>query len=243
MITCFETLEMVDGQFFALDLHLDRLEDCARMIGIEIPRRDSIHAALDRVRSNGTGVRSRVRVTSDPAGAVTVVAGPMTRLSGASGSPAAVAIDRDQPMMASSPLSGLKVNSYAARVVVLDAHPREDEVVLVNEHGDVVSGVHSNVMFSDGTRLLTPPLMSGCRPGVTRELLITRLRLSGTPVHESPIHHSSLMSMTAGVVCSTGRGVQAIGSLGGRHLSSTDPLVWNALDVWAAVYTDRSLWS
>lgn len=243
MITCFETLEMVDGQFFALDLHLDRLEDCARMIGIEIPRRDSIHAALDRVRASGDGVRSRVRITSDPAGAITVVAGPMPGRSSAGQAPAVVAIDRDHPVMASSPLSGLKVNSYASRAAVLDAHPQADEVVLVNEHGDVVSGVHANVIFSDGSRLLTPPLTSGCRAGVTRELLITTLHLIGTPVHESPIDHSSLTSMIAGVVCSTGRGAQAIGALGGRDLSSTDPMLLNALEVWAAVYTDRSLWS
>ncbi len=49
-----------------------------------------------------------------------------------------------------------------------------DELIFVNERGEVCEGTITNVFVQEGDRLLTPPLASGLLPGVLRaELLDT----------------------------------------------------------------------
>jgi branched-chain amino acid aminotransferase len=47
-----------------------------------------------------------------------------------------------------------------------------DEVVLLNERGEVAECTSANIFAVFGDRVLTPPLSSGCLPGITRELLL-----------------------------------------------------------------------
>lgn len=48
-----------------------------------------------------------------------------------------------------------------------------DEVILLNEKGEIAEGTITNIFIDDGTgRLLTPPLASGCLAGILRTSLI-----------------------------------------------------------------------
>ena len=68
----------------------------------------------------------------------------------------------------------MKTTSYAENVLALRyAHERNAaEAILANSVGELCEGTGSNVFVGVGGQLLTPPLDSGCLPGITRELLI-----------------------------------------------------------------------
>lgn len=253
MIYCFETLETRGGMFFAREMHLDRLERCAETTGTPLPHRSRINASLDHVigiqtldgTPDGTGSPTghRVRISCDQHGVVIVATAPMTGPGTSTRtSPADVVVERSTTFIAGSPLTGLKTNDYAHGVAVLHRHAGADEVIMLNDLGDVIGGVHSNVFLSTDGRLVTPPLASGCRDGVTRSLLLDNLGGADVRVDEEPISSSMLSSVNAGFVCSTGRGVQPIGSIDGRGLSTDDPLVTTAVSVFADVHGDASMW-
>jgi para-aminobenzoate synthetase/4-amino-4-deoxychorismate lyase len=49
-----------------------------------------------------------------------------------------------------------------------------DEVVFLNEHGEVAEGARSNVFVRRGSRLLTPPLGAGLLNGCLRAEMVER---------------------------------------------------------------------
>lgn len=51
-------------------------------------------------------------------------------------------------------------------------HEGVDEVLLVNERGELTEATKSNVAVSSGGVWITPPLASGCLPGILRQVLI-----------------------------------------------------------------------
>ena len=52
------------------------------------------------------------------------------------------------------------------------AHPRADDVVLINERAEVVETTIANLLYRVGGEWFTPPLASGGLPGIGRELLL-----------------------------------------------------------------------
>jgi branched-chain amino acid aminotransferase len=86
-----------------------------------------------------------------------------------------------------SPLAGHKSTSYAADVLALAAAQRAggNEAVLANTRGELCEGTGSNVFVERDGALLTPPLSSGCLPGVTRALALEWAAEAGLPVAEA----------------------------------------------------------
>src|ERR1700722_15106755 len=75
---------------------------------------------------------------------------------------------------AASPLAGVKVTSWLNNVWSLYEAQQAgyDEVVLLNERGEVAECTAANIFCVLRGRVATPPLSSGCLAGVTRELLL-----------------------------------------------------------------------
>jgi branched-subunit amino acid aminotransferase/4-amino-4-deoxychorismate lyase len=69
-----------------------------------------------------------------------------------------------------------------------------DEVVLLNEHGEVASASMANLFLVIDDELMTPPLESGCRAGVIRRWVI---ECSGQTVRETKILPARLESADA----------------------------------------------
>ena len=59
-----------------------------------------------------------------------------------------------------------------------------DEVILLNERGEVAECTSANLFIANGSRVSTPPLSSGCLPGITREVPARRDQGSGIRVEE-----------------------------------------------------------
>ena len=75
---------------------------------------------------------------------------------------------------AGSKYSGTKVASWSFNLNWYEeAHERGfDEVLLLNEHGNIAECTSANLFAVFGNEVVTPPLASGCLPGITRALLL-----------------------------------------------------------------------
>ncbi|MBI3665365.1 MAG: aminotransferase class IV family protein [Acidobacteria bacterium] len=79
-----------------------------------------------------------------------------------------------QARHAASPFAGTKILSWAYNLTwVEEAQQRGfDEVVLLNERDEVAECTSANIFAVVDGAICTPPLSSGCLPGVTRNVLL-----------------------------------------------------------------------
>jgi branched-chain amino acid aminotransferase len=108
---------------------------------------------------------------------------------------------------AQNEFAGAKVLSWAQNLTWYEeAHQRGfDEVVLLNERGEVSECTSANIFAVRGTEIWTPPLASGCLPGVTRALLLDEIRLPHIAVLEKTLFPADLESADQVFVTSTTR--------------------------------------
>lgn len=179
----FETMAAYEGKIFAYGKHYARLLQSAEIIGIDVPARGVIEAALTEVvmanhLDNG---RARVRLTltggvnplvgGDAAGAVIITA---VAADSADGNKVARLAWVPQVLNERAASSGVKSISYVEQVLAL-RHARQmgaDEALMVNSRACLVEGSMSNVFLVKDGIVRTPSLASGCLPGVTRQLVI-----------------------------------------------------------------------
>ena len=77
--------------------------------------------------------------------------------------------------------------------------------MLLNEHGQVSECTSANIFAATGGEVCTPPLSSGCLPGVTRELLLDVVRIPGIQVMERPLTPQDLERADQVFITSTTR--------------------------------------
>ena len=243
----FETLLVVrrdeGAAAFAVRRHLERLRRSARVLRFECPYSDDdLRAAIDQCLdvAPGAGV---VRITATSGG------GPLgSGRSGARGSAIVVAGNRPPdyppgtavavmpfPRNERGAMAGVKTTSYAENVLALDmARERgASEAIFADTRGRVSEGTGSNIFWSDGERLHTPPLDTGCLAGVTRALLLEQLDIAEThlPVEELP-------SVSEAFLASSTRTVQSIARIDDTELPVVDgALTTNASATMAELIT------
>ncbi len=176
----FETLEVVDGVAFALTRHLMRLEYSASRMGLTGLDTAHIRNGVEEVLAQGGPDRTRVRVT------VSSGTGPHSSFRG-NAAPTVVVVASASPAIKEcravrapwkrnerSPIAGVKSTSYAENVVIVQFARAKgaDEALIANTHGHLCEGTGSNVFIERGGEILTPPLASGCLPGITRGLAL-----------------------------------------------------------------------
>jgi branched-chain amino acid aminotransferase len=103
--------------------------------------------------------------------------------------------------------SGTKMLSWAQNLTWYEeAHQRGyDEVVLLNEKGEVCECTSANLFVVRGSQVATPPLSSGCLPGVTRALLLEEIQSSGIAIGESTLMPRDLEEADQVLITSTTR--------------------------------------
>ena len=236
----FETLRLYGGTPFALRRHLDRLARSAAGLGLALPERRLLEAAIHDVVAAGGLADARVRLT------VTGGPGPLGSGRGSAGPTVIAAVAPLEPfgLPASvatvlwarnerSAVAGLKTTSYAENVVAL-AHALEQgasEAIFANSRGELCEGTGSNVVLGIGGRLVTPPLSSGCLAGVTRALV-----LECCEVVEADLALSALAGADEAFLTSTTREVQPIAAVDGRALpAAPGPLTSTAMAAFAVL--------
>jgi branched-chain amino acid aminotransferase len=109
---------------------------------------------------------------------------------------------------AASPFAGAKVTSWAQNLAWYeDAHQRGfDEVILLNEHGQVSECTSANLFVIQDDLVCTPPVAtSGCLPGITRALLLEEIQVPELIITERELTPSDIEESEQVFITSTTR--------------------------------------
>jgi para-aminobenzoate synthetase/4-amino-4-deoxychorismate lyase len=154
----------------SLDAHLARVADSAAYFGFRFDG-GAVRAALAE-RLAGTG-DARVRLRCHRDGALGV---DVEDLPPPADGPVRLVVD-PQPVDSTLCWPHHKTSRRAPYSGRLARHPGADDVLLVNERGEVTESCTANLAVRIGGTWWTPPLGSGCLPGVERGLLVAAGRL------------------------------------------------------------------
>lgn len=115
---------------------------------------------------------------------------------------------------------GSKTGNYMNNLLCLREARRAgaDDVVMLNQAGEVTEASTSNIFFVDGGRVVTPPLSSGILGGVTRQLLLYRVtRPEDVLVMERRVKASDLDSFEECFLTSTTKDIVPVASIDGHR--------------------------
>lgn len=89
-----------------------------------------------------------------------------------------------------------------------------DEVVILNQAGEVTEAAVCNIGFIRGGTLVTPPLDAGILPGITRRLLIEKVApAAGVPVSEESVLPSDFVGFSECFLISTTKDLTPVAAI------------------------------
>jgi len=134
--------------------------------------------------------------------------------------PARLAL-REHGRHAGSPLAGVKVTSWLNNVWNLWEVQQAgyDEVVLLNERGEISECTAANIFCVHEDHVTTPPLSSGCLEGVTRSVVLEIGPENGVQIDEQTLFPEDLYTADEVLISSTNRGVIGVSEVNGQKIS------------------------
>lgn len=163
-----ETLLFERGTgFVLLDAHLARLAASAAQLGFVL-NAAAARAGLQTCAQEKQGERLRIRLVLQPDGEITVTGDPLA--APVAGLVWRVALAQSR-FEAGEPLLRHKT-TLRDRYEGPLAQAGTDEVIFLNERGELCEGARCNLFIARGDRLLTPPLACGLLPGTLRGQLL-----------------------------------------------------------------------
>jgi para-aminobenzoate synthetase/4-amino-4-deoxychorismate lyase len=159
--------EPADG-WFLLDGHLDRMAASAGYFGYAFDRDDAVRR-LDEAARGFADRPLRVRLRLGRDGAMEIEAAPHVDHPG----PARVGIAAE-PVDSHDPMLYHKTTRRAGYERRAASRPGCDDVLLVNERGELTESTIANLVVRLDGALWTPPLDCGLLPGVLRADLLAR---------------------------------------------------------------------
>jgi len=229
----FETLLGRNGEPVFLPRHLRRLASGTERLGLPMPDPVLVELALRMmmVENDLATGKARLRITVVP-GTVLVSAASWVDY------PSAAAIVTS-PFLRNerSALAGIKTTSYAENLLTLEEARRRggDEAILANSRGELCEGATTNLFLVEDGVVITPPLDSGCLPGVMREVVLEVCHAQGIPAREEARSIGALGDCCEAFLTSSLRGVQTVGMIDGRPVESpgeTTQRIGAALALW-----------
>lgn len=239
----FETILALDGVAIFANRHLARLIESADKLGWDFDFPDFRETVTKLLMINDlSSGRAKIRLT------LTAGSGPLDnltsgddRVSWMSALPAATAPDAlaaclsPWPRNEKSSLAGLKCASYAENLFALD-HARRlgfQETIFLNTAGQLCEAATANLFLVTNGRLLTPPLASGCLPGITRDVVIELAGNLEIPCQEIDLLTADLDSAEEIFLTSSIRGITGLSRLDSRMMEAgpTTELLRQALRV------------
>lgn len=139
---------------------------------------------------------------------------------------------------AASPLAGTKVTSWLVNVWNLKRAQQAgwDEVVLLNERGEVAECTAANLFCVKGGAIYTPPLSSGCLEGITRSTLMEIGPGAGAPLVEKVLFPNDLCQADEVFISSTNRSVLAVGEVNGHKIPAAPGPITHTIEKAFAQY-------
>ena len=228
----FSTLRVAEGVLFAFERHWARIQRDAALLHVPLLEGPEVLRArlLELVEANQAYDSTlRVAIVRNGGG---MWAGPSTGR--ASDLIALTADTKDwgngvklgvQPEArhAACEFAGTKILSWAMNLTWLENAQQRgfDEVVLLNERGEVSECTSANIFIANGSQVWTPPLNSGCLPGITRELLLDEIRVPGIQVAEKPLLPADLHAADEVFITSTTRDLLPVLEIEGAKVGRT----------------------
>jgi para-aminobenzoate synthetase/4-amino-4-deoxychorismate lyase len=162
--------------------HLRRLADTARLLSFVLPSTlatfvDEHLAALNHA------ARVRVRLSKD--GELTVDVEDLPFNDG----PVTLALD-DEPVNSGDAMLFIKTTRREIYERRRRRFPDADDVVMVNERGECTETTIANLMIRRGGNWFTPPLSSGCLPGIGREIALERNQATERVILVDDLRHA-----------------------------------------------------
>jgi branched-chain amino acid aminotransferase len=234
----FDTLCGLNGDVLDLSRHHQRLVRDAEKCGLSAPELGEVDEVLRQLMEKNGFVegRCRLRVTlSDKAGATRCM---MTAVDFPERARYARLVLSDSQVNPYSVLSGVKSTSYAQYVLALREAQEKggDEALLLNVHGHVCEGATSNVFIVMNGEVYTPPLSSGCLPGIVRENVLEICSELGIIYHMRDLVIEDVQQSDEVFVTNSLRGVQAVESVDGVACSGVEGVLVQAIQ---QAYRDR----
>ncbi len=246
----FTTLRISRGEAFAYERHWRRLEKDAERTHIPMPHtaakvRVHLHEVIRANHVNEGCARIYIvynqvgfwqsEEPQPPMDLIIYTAGlPEYR------EPVRLAL-REHGRHAASPLAGVKTISWLNNVWCVAEAQREgfDEVVLLNERGEVAECTAANIFAVKEGKVFTPPLNSGCLEGVTRGILFEIAPEAGVSVAEQTLRPENLFAADEVFISSTNRTLIGVGEIAGRQISAAPGPVTRRLDELFAAYVNE----
>lgn len=203
----FETILTIDQKVVAWDRHYARLEKSAKQILITLPARIDIEVGIEKILANATG-ESRLRLNVLADGDWFITLEPVSE-----GKESISLMKINEPKISKGALSGAKSISYGESLLAIRKASAAgfDDGIFLNENADVVETALSNLLILTEAGWLTPPLSTGCLPGISRELLIKWFEVS-----EREFKFEELLDAKAVYATSSIRLIQPVGKVEDR---------------------------
>jgi branched-chain amino acid aminotransferase len=227
----FSTIRVYDGVMFAWERHWDRMRiDAGRLRVPFPPDQDGLFQRLHRLIEANQAWNATLRVAIvRNRGGMFEGPGPMRPFD-------VIAFTADvnrwgdsvslgvipNARYAANEFAGTKNLSWSENLTWYErAHEQGlDEVVLLNERGEVAECTSANIFAAQGGQVWTPPLDSGCLPGVTRALLLGEVRIPGIRVTEKTLLPADLETAEEVFISSTTRELLPVVSIQGLAIQA-----------------------
>jgi branched-chain amino acid aminotransferase len=123
---------------------------------------------------------------------------------------------------AASEFAGTKYLSWSENLMRYErAHEQGlDEVLLLNERGEVSECTSANIFVAQGDLVWTPPQSAGCLAGVTRGVLLEEVKIPGLEIGEKTLFPHDLESADEVFITSTTRELLPVASIEGLRIGS-----------------------
>ncbi len=234
----FTTLRVYKGIPFAFERHWERLQRDARLLHVDIStgRGELRRRLLELARANRCPEASmRLCIVRSQGG---IFEGPG---SGNRSDVVAFTVDiprrrtavslavRPNGRHAESPFAGTKTLSWAHNLTFFETARQQgfDEVILLNERGEVAECTSANIFAVRNGVTYTPPLASGPLPGITRLVMLDELI---EPVEEKVLYAHDLDEADEVFITSTIRELMPVERIADRRLPAAERGEWPVME-------------
>jgi branched-chain amino acid aminotransferase len=116
-----------------------------------------------------------------------------------------------------------------------------DEVVLLDDRGDIAEGPTLNAFAVVSGTLWTPPL-GRILPGITRDTILTLSRAEGIPIREERLPRDVFASAEEAFLSSTSGPVAPIAAINQRTLEAPGPITTRVIELCMAARRNAEAW-
>ncbi len=241
----FSTMKVAGGVLFAYERHWARMERDAAAFHVTLPgSRDDVHERLLSLVTANQAFNSTMRVVcvrntggmwQGPSGGHVTDLIALTAGSKNWGEGVKLCYT-PQARHSQCNFAGTKVLSWGMNLTWLEnAQARGcDETILLNERGEVSECTSANIFIARCAEVLTPPLSSGCLPGITREILVSEIRVPGYTIREQTLTPADLETADDVFITSTTRDLLPVLEIEGRKIAPRG----NARQTLQSAFTD-----